>query len=70
MCVGGTPDVPKTPERQMAKAPNDPVRDRTKADEARRRGMLATILTSAAGAGSLTPSSGAGGGAGQKQYLG
>lgn len=69
MCIGKTPDVPTVPERQQSKAPTDPIRTRARDDEARRRGMLATILTSAAGtSGSL--STGSGTGSGGKTYLG
>lgn len=52
MCVGGTPDVPSTPERQSVKQPvtDASVRGMTNEDERRRRGMLATILTSSQGA--------------------
>lgn len=50
MCVGGTPDVPRTPERQSVKQPTVPARDVSVDDERRRRGMLATILTSSQGA--------------------
>ena len=71
MCIGGgTPDVPSVPERQMSKAPTDPVRGRTKDDEGRRRGMLATILTSAAGATAPLQTGSAAGGATGKAYLG
>ncbi len=51
MCVSGkAPDVPTIPERQAVKAPDkgatlDTVSDRAK----RRRGMMASILTSAQG---------------------
>lgn len=57
MCTGGTPDVPSVPERQSVKQPvtDAGVRGQTNEDERRRRGMLATILTSPQGA--LTPAS-------------
>lgn len=53
MCIGGltsSPSIPKTPERQSVKQPSEPARDVNAQDEARRRGMMATILTSSAGA--------------------
>jgi hypothetical protein len=50
MCIGGTPDVPRTPERQAARQPNVGARDLSNDNERRRRGMLATILTSSQGA--------------------
>ena len=50
MCTGGTPDVPSVPERQSVKQPMSDVRAQTGDDERRRRGMLATILTSSQGA--------------------
>lgn len=51
MCTGGTPDVPSVPERQSVKQPvTEAGRDQTTNDERRRRGMLATILTSSQGA--------------------
>lgn len=53
MCVGGTPDAPRTPERQAVQQPRIPARALSDDTERRRRGMLATILTSSAGA--LTP---------------
>jgi hypothetical protein len=69
MCIGMGPkqsDMPSVPERQAAKQPSDMARTRAKDDEARRRGMLATILTSAAGVSApLTSGSAAGAGAGQ-----
>lgn len=49
MCMGA-PDVPTTPERQSVKQPVSEVRTQTNEDERRRRGMLATILTSSQGA--------------------
>lgn len=49
MCTGGTPDPPSIPERQTIKTPTDPARDRANDDERRRRGMMATILTSTGG---------------------
>lgn len=55
MCTGGTPDVPSVPERQSVKQPVSEVRSQTTDDERRRRGMLATILTSPSGA--LAPAS-------------
>jgi hypothetical protein len=72
MCMGGGGgDIPRVPERQMAKAPSDPARGRSKDDEARRRGMLATILTSASGSASpLGMGAAAGGASGGKPYLG
>jgi hypothetical protein len=74
MCIGMGPkqsDMPSVPERQAAKQPSDMARTRAKDDEARRRGMLATILTSAAGVSApLTSGSAAGAGAGGKTYLG
>jgi hypothetical protein len=65
MCVGGTPDIPRTPERQAVKQPQTPARAMSQDDERRRRGMLATILTSSQGA--LTPVATTGG---QKEKLG
>ena len=55
MCVGGPSpsDVPRTPERQSVRQPETSARDISRDDERRRRGMMATILTSARGA--LTP---------------
>lgn len=51
MCVGGgTPDVPSPPERQDVKQPRTDARLQIRDDERRRRGMMATILTSSAGA--------------------
>lgn len=49
MCMS-SPDVPSPAEHQAAKSPTDPVRARSNDEEQRRRGMLATILTSSAGA--------------------
>lgn len=52
MCIGGsTPDVPKIPERQAQKLP-DNGSTAANADLAakRRRGLYASILTSAQGA--------------------
>ncbi len=75
MCIGGlgkVPDVPKVPERQSVKAPTDPVRGRSAADEARRRGMMATILsaTPGVGTGALSPPSTTAAMSGGKTYLG
>ena len=74
MCIGMGPkqqDMPSIPERQAAKQPADMARSRAKDDEARRRGMLATILTSAAGVSApLNSGSAAGSGSGGKTYLG
>lgn len=52
MCMGGTPDVPSVPERQSVKQPvtDAGARGMANDDERRRRGMLATILTSSQGA--------------------
>lgn len=54
MCIGGfgkTPDVPTIPERQSIKQPVQASAAGTASDaERRRRGMMATILTSAGGA--------------------
>ena len=50
MCVGGTPDVPSTPERQSVQQPKTDARIVSRDDERRRRGMMATILTSSQGA--------------------
>jgi hypothetical protein len=52
MCgIGKTPEVPTIPERQAVKAPDQSAPDMGVTDRARRRrGMMASILTSAQGA--------------------
>jgi hypothetical protein len=69
MCVGGTPNVPSVPERQSVKQPSADARGLSQDDEMRRRrGMMATILTSSQGA--LTPVSTTAGAAAPKTQLG
>lgn len=54
MCIGGTPDVPKVPERQPAQEPKLNLRDRLSDRDRRRRGYLATMFAPAAGAAATT----------------
>jgi len=50
MCIGGTPDVPSVPERQLAKQPQSSAADSS--GDARRRRLMyaASILTTPQGA--------------------
>lgn len=64
MCMGGTPEVPTVPERQAAKLPDGGGTANDSAQRnARRRALMATILTSPSGTMGAPATSGRGGSA-------
>lgn len=61
MCMGGTPEMPTVPERQAAKLPDGgSATNRDDQMAARRRALMATVLTSNSGAMGSPSVSGAG----------